>query len=136
MVWIYTSSAPEAIERTTHLGMRQRTLNYNIEPLGENAPSGYKFRHKAVTLDPGVWDYGAIVSALVSAEYPRDKMDAIINNYIADPTDDNAIEEMLKMQNWRKTAKAIAKAALSIEPETPAVQNYPQGESDTTAGEA
>lgn len=136
MVWIYTMTAPKAVERKTHLGMRQRTVNYNIVPLGENDPSGYKFRHQAVTLEPGVWSYDAIVSALVSAEYPRDKMDAIVNNYLADPTNDNAVEEMLEMQNWRKAAKIIAIEALRVDPETPAVQNYPTRENDTTAGEA
>lgn len=135
MVWIYTTTAPEAVERKTHLGMRQRTVNYNIVPLGENDPSGYKFRHQAVTLEPGVWNYDAIVSALVSAEYPRDKMDAIVNNYLADPTNDSAVEEMLEMQNWRAAAKIIAKEALKIEPEPASVQNYPPGENDATGGE-
>ncbi|GEM_PF-3629418 len=105
-------------------------------PLGENDPSGYKFRYKAVTLEPGVWHYDAIVSALVSAEYPRDKMDAIVNNYLADPTNDNAVEEMLEMQNWRKAAKQTAKELLAIDPETPGVQNYPPGENDAIGDEA
>lgn len=104
-------------------------------PLGENNPTGYKFKHQAVTLEPGVWSYDAIVSALVSAEYPRDKMDAIVNNYLADPTNDNAVEEMLEMQNWRKAAKQIAKEMLAIDPETPGVQNYPLGENDVTSDE-
>lgn len=134
MVWIYTTTAPEPVERKTHLGMRQRTVNYNIVPLGENDPSGYKYRHQAVTLEPGVWNYDAIVSALVTAEYPRDKMDAIVNNYLADPTNDNAVEEMLEMQNWRKAAKVIAKEMLELEPEAHTVQNYPPGENDATGG--
>lgn len=136
MEWIYTATEPQPVERKTHLGMRQRTVNYNIVPLGENSPTGYKFKHQAVTLEPGVWHYDAIVSALVSAEYPRDKMDAIVNNYLADPTNDNAIEEMLEMQNWRKAAKQIAKEVLAIDPETPGVQNYPPGENDAIGDEA
>ncbi len=124
MVWIYTSTEPKAVETKTHLGMRQRTVNYNIVPLGENDPSGHKYRHQSVTLEPGVWHYDAIVSALVSAEYPRDKMDAIVNNYLADPTSDDAIEEMLEMQNWRKAAKVIAHEVLETEAENTGVQNY------------
>lgn len=87
-----------------------------------------------MTLEPGVWNYDAIVSALVTAEYPRDKMDAIVNNYLADPTNDNAVEEMLEMQNWRKAAKVIAKEMLELEPEAHTVQNYPPGENDATGG--
>ena len=135
MAWIYTATEPQPVERKTHLGMRQRTVNYNIVPLGENSPTGYKFKYQAVTLEPGVWNYDAIVSALVTAEYPRDKMDAIVNNYLADPTSDNAIEEMLEMQNWRKAAKQIAKEVLAIDPETPCVQNYPPTENDVTSDE-
>lgn len=87
-----------------------------------------------MTLEPGIWHYDAIVSALVSAEYPRDKMDAVVNNYLADPTNDNAVEEMLEMQNWRAAAKQIAKEVLAIDPGTSGVQNYPLGENDATGG--
>lgn len=135
MVWIYTATEPRPVETKAHLGMKQRTVNYNIVPLGDNFPTGHKFKHQAVTLEPGVWCYDAIVSALVSAEYPRDKMDAIVNNYLADPTSDDAIEEMLEMQNWRKAAKIIAKEVLELEPETSGVQNYPPTENDATSGE-
>ena len=132
MVWIYVSTEPEKVERKKRLGMTQRTVNYNICPLGENDPSGHKFRYQSVTLEPGIWCYDAIVSALVSAEYPRDKMDAIVNNYLADPTNDNAIEEMLEMQNWRASAKMIAKEALEFESGVACVQNLAPPENDAT----
>lgn len=135
MVWIYTATEPEQVEVKMHLGMKQRTVNYNIVPLGENDPSGYTHKHQAVTLEPGLWTYDAIVAALINAEYPNDKMQAIVNNYLADPTSDDAIEEMLEMQNWRKAAKQIAKEVLAIDPETPGVQNYPPGENDATDDE-
>ena len=61
-------------------------------------------------------------------------MDAIVNNYLADQTNDNAVEEMLEMQNWRKAAKVIAKEILKLEPEAQAVQNYPPGQNDATVG--
>lgn len=113
MVWIYTATEPSPVETRTVLGMEQVTLNYNIQ---QTDVAERKYRHQRVTLEPGIWHYDAIVSALVSAEYPRDKMDAVVNNYLADPTNDTAVEEMLEMQNWRKTAKLIAKDALSIKP--------------------
>lgn len=86
-----------------------------------------------MTLEPGIWCYDAIVSALVSAEYPRDKMDAIVNNYLADPTNDNAIEEMLEMQNWRASAKMIAKEALEFESGVAGVQNLAPPENDASS---
>ena len=60
-----------------------------------------------------------VLDAIVSAAYPADKMQAIINNHlfnlsaIADSQslDDNEVEhenEYLAMQEWRKKAKEIA----------------------------
>lgn len=60
-------------------------------------------------------------------------MDAIVNNYLADPTDGNTVEEMLEMQNWRVSAKIIAKEALEIEPEAAGVQNLTATENDETS---
>lgn len=113
MAWYYTATRPPAVERRTHLGMRRYTVNYDIEPTDGNDPGG-EFRYRSVTLAPGVWSYDAIVSALVSAKYPHDKMDAVVNNYLDDPGDDTYINEMRDMQEWRKTAKSIAKAALDF----------------------
>lgn len=60
-------------------------------------------------------------------------MDAIVNNYLADPTSDDAIEEMLEMQNWRKAAKVIAHEVLETEAENTGVQNYAAKESDAAS---
>lgn len=67
-----------------------------------------------------------VIDAIVSAAYPADKMQAIINNYlfnlssIADSQslDDNEVEhenEYLAMQEWRKKAKQIAQEVLARE---------------------
>lgn len=62
-------------------------------------------------------------------------MQAIVNNYLDDPTSDDAVEEMLEMQNWRKAAKVIAKDVLEFEAKASAVQNYAPGESDASASD-
>ena len=120
MEWIYTPTEPVKVETKNHLGMPRRTVNYAIETLDEPDESGCHYRHKAVTLDPGVWNYDAIVSALVKAEYPDDRMQAISNNFLRTlieteiPTDkrEEYLAEMQEMQDWRATAKAIAKEIL------------------------
>mgnify|MGYP001199718218 CR=1 FL=1 len=67
-----------------------------------------------------------VIDAIVSAAYPADKMQAIINNHlfnlssIADSQslDDNEVEhenEYLAMQEWRKKAKQIAQEVLARE---------------------
>ncbi|MDE7349647.1 MAG: hypothetical protein K2N25_01160 [Muribaculaceae bacterium] len=110
MEWIYSAAEPKPVETRKHLGMRQRTVNYNIERTAEG-----DYRHHALTLEPGVWSYDAIVDALVRAEYPHDRMDATVNNYLDDPDDPEARAEMKTMQRWRARAKEIARAAMEYE---------------------
>lgn len=112
MIWIYTNIEPLPVEERQTDGMAQKIVNYIIQPLGESDLSGYRYKYKSVTMEPGIWHFGAIVSALIRAEYPADKMEAIQNNWMADPTNDNAVEEMLEMQNWRASAKFIAREAI------------------------
>ena len=56
-------------------------------------------------------NYDSIVSAIVSAAYPADKMQAIINNHLLESDDENGEHEaeFKAMQDWRKHAKEIAK---------------------------
>lgn len=50
-----------------------------------------------------------IVDAIVTAAYPQDKMQAIINNHLLDGGDDAEHErEFKEMQEWRKHAKEVA----------------------------
>lgn len=130
MVWIYTATEPKPVETRMHLGQKQRTVNYLIREAGaEDKEQGYNYRHKAVTLEPGIWHYDAIVDAIITAEYPNGRMQAIVNNYLADPTSDNAVEEMLEMQNDRAMAKHFAKEALAYIEAQEGVQNS-QGSED------
>ena len=72
-------------------------------------------RH-CVIFYPWNWDYDSIVSAIVNAHCPRDRMDAIVNNYLLSPTDPAIKTEFDEMQALRTKAKAIARYSLqSIE---------------------
>lgn len=53
-------------------------------------------------------DYEPIVSALVRARYPDDKVMAIIQNFIIAPTNSDAITEWESLQLWREEAKQLA----------------------------
>lgn len=57
-------------------------------------------------------------------------MQAIVNNYLADPTNDNAVKEMLEMQNDRAMAKRSAKEAIAYVEEQEGVQNFSGAEED------
>lgn len=53
--------------------------------------------------------YDTLVSALIRKRYDADKMEAIVNNYLADK-DDSAIIEFSEMQAYRQEVKDFCKA--------------------------
>lgn len=72
-------------------------------------------QEEQVQIRPGHFTYPGIVDALITHRYPSDRMSAVQNNFLADPEDAEALQEFTEMQDWRKTSKAIAKAALEAE---------------------
>ena len=109
--WNYSDELPKAITTTKHLGCKVITLNYgakeNDDAGSENANQRYKYG--SVRLAPGVSDYRSIVAALVNNEFDRDEMQAIINNYLLDGDDPEAVAEFNDMQAFRRFAKRIAR---------------------------
>ena len=86
-----------------------------------------------VSLPIGVWNYGAIVSALVRSKYSEDAVEAIINNNIAlmampstiDEEDgQQKLSEFQEMQQWREKCKARAKELLALGKEMGLEESY------------
>ena len=88
--------------------------NEGMELLSEEPDEYYKeahkYRYESVDLPIGKWGYSNLVDALITYKYPNDKMTAIVNNYLLDPTDEEALQEFNQMQEWRKFAKELAKS--------------------------
>lgn len=61
---------------------------------------------------PAQMNKPAIVNAVIRAKYEQPDMEAIQNNYMFNPSDEEASADFFKMQAWRKMAKAVAKEAL------------------------
>lgn len=57
--------------------------------------------------------YDILVSALIRKKYDADKMEAIINNYLADTTDKTAKAEFDEMQAYRQEVKDFCKAVFT-----------------------
>lgn len=57
-------------------------------------------------------DYGKLIDILINKKYSIDKMQAIINNYLLDSSNDLILKEFNEMQNYRKQCKIIAKEIL------------------------
>ena len=109
MVWYYGNERPDDVVMKLRLGQRQYTVNFNVESA---EGTEYKYRWQSVTLEPGVWAYGPLVSAIVSERYPEDAMQAVVNNYLLEPRTDEAVAEFKAMQNWRTFAKEVAQKAI------------------------
>lgn len=71
------------------------------------------YKYQTYTLKPAVLDYDSIANAIISKEYPNDKMQAIINNYLLDSSNEDTTKEFNDMQAFRKKAKDWAKDLLS-----------------------
>lgn len=54
-------------------------------------------------------EYDTVVSALIRKKYNADKMEAIINNYLADNNDETAKSEFDEMQAYRQEVKDFCK---------------------------
>ena len=76
-----------------------------------NIIDGY---NEPITIQLGIskFNYGGIIDALINYKYSTDKMQAIINNYLLEPSDESANQEFIEMQHWRSESKQIAKEIL------------------------
>lgn len=85
-------------------GSPSRTVNFCIEPAaGEEG--GYYYYSVVIPLSR--WNYDYIVSAIIEAEYPSDRMQALINNFMQDFSSESE-QEFEDMQAWRDMAKRTA----------------------------
>lgn len=68
------------------------------------------FQWNSVRVDNLIYD--EIVSAIIRDKYSNDKMQAIINNQLLEPSEEH-VKEFMEMQEWRKFAKSYAKEILA-----------------------
>ena len=57
---------------------------------------------------------GRIIDAIVTAQYPEDKMQAVVNNYLLNPKDAESKQEFDDMQAWRAHAKEVATEVMGV----------------------
>lgn len=101
---------PSALETTLNRWHQQgHVINFDTEY--NHSDKVYEFEQ--IAIEPGHWNYGDVVSAIIRDRYPNDAMEAIINNYLpyaADPSSapQTIKEEFDSMQAWRAHAKEVA----------------------------
>lgn len=110
------TTKPEAVTFVKVVGIKQRTINFDVQEKEDGS-----FEWVSATLGLGVWNYGAIVTAIIYAKYSSDQIEAINSNMMQlmlDATsvpEDKAKEyrnEALELQAWRNHAKELAKEYL------------------------
>lgn len=106
-----SSERPQEVVKGNHLGQPRYTINFNVTE--ETLDDFPQYSYNSTTLPPGIFTYDAIVNALVNEIYPADRMQAVVNNYLASPTDADIKAEFDEMQNWRSEAKEMAKRLIA-----------------------
>lgn len=103
------SVRPDFVEQEVIKGRITYFINLDIEFVGG------MYIYESIKVEYDKWEYGGIVDALVTYKYPNDKMQAVINNYLLEPENEEYITAFNEMQAWRKEAKELAKQALEYE---------------------
>ncbi len=102
-----TEERPQEMAVAIGTGSWYVALNFNIEEVED----GFEFDTAVVTIDHPLplteADYGKTVSAIVRSRYSEDDVEAIVNNYLADP--EGHTDEFMQLQQWRTTAKQVAR---------------------------
>lgn len=120
MIWYYGNERPADVVKKLRYGQRQYTVNFNVEALKEEP---YAYRWQSVTLEPGIWTRGAIISAIVRLRYTDDAMQSVVNNYLDEPRTKEAEADMEEMQNWRKLAKEVATQRFTEDDDLPVTRD-------------
>ena len=109
-------NSPELVEREGN----QVRINFDVEPVEQTFPAmdgGEEivrtvYMASVVRVSQPV-TRNKIIDTIVTANYPNDKMQAVVNNYLATPEDAERKQEFGDMQAWRIHAKEIADQAIS-----------------------
>lgn len=112
MTRIYANEPPRLKEvgRTVNPVTHTTLINFDIRE--EQDSERGKYSYLQVEMYPSQMHRSAIISAVIRAKYDQDEMEAIINNYLENPTDEDVLADIHEMQTWRCRAKHIATEAL------------------------
>ena len=102
---------PKAVETIISTGMMTTVLRLSITKRKDGTweCEEVEYNHKEPLTEEK--DYGLMVSTLIRSRYSQDQVEAITQNYLADPEDHK--QEFDDLQTWRKECKRIAKTLFS-----------------------
>ena len=131
----YSTKRPSLIVKDSKEA--SRVINFDVQE-----EENHEYSYYSVTVKIGNWSYDSIVNAIVTAEYPNDRMQAVLDNYLQETDlskligllstaqnfnklrkqmedwlaerDQDIVREYEKMQEWRAMAKRVAKDVLNV----------------------
>lgn len=97
---------PKPVEHIVSTGIVTTVIRYNITARkdGIYECEETEYNHRGPLSSD---DYGPMVSAVIRSRYSQDQVEAITQNYLADPSSHE--QEFLSLQDWRNEAKRIVK---------------------------
>lgn len=109
LTYNYSDIEPKFVTCERNLGRNVYTINFDVKKLTKKeASDGQKYKYHSITLPAGQYDRSTVISAIICQRFSNDEMQAIINNYLLDATDEEALQEFTVMQEYRKFAKQLA----------------------------
>ena len=108
-IYINVGVREMALSEIQALWDEEHPQEQEMQEITEEFINEHKYCYEQVKIPMGRWNYSNCVDALITHKYPNDKMQAVINNYLLDPTDTDALTEFTEMQNYRKYCKELAK---------------------------
>ena len=106
---------PELVEMegaTVRINFDVEEVEQTLPPMGDEDPVVKTVFEAYVVRVQQPVDRSKVIDAIVTAEYPNDRMQAVVNNYLANQKDAERKQEFNDMQNWRAHAKEIATEAI------------------------
>lgn len=108
---------PELVEMegaTVRINFDVEEVEQTLPPMGDEEPVVKTVFEAYVVRVQQPIDRSKVIDAIVTAEYPNDRMQAVVNNYLANQKDAERKQEFNDMQNWRAHAKEIATEAIEV----------------------
>lgn len=93
-------------------GQIQAEINFNVE----EKDGGAVYEYDSVVLPPD-FTAGTIVDAVVSEEYPRDRMQAVVNNYLLEIDAPALVARLMSAQNFNKLRASMSAWTESLDPD-------------------
>lgn len=104
---------PKSVETIISTGMMTTVIRFDITKKedGTYECEEVEYNHKE-DLSPS--DFGSMVSCIIRGKYSEDDVEAILNNYLADPENERYVAEFNRLQSWRNEAKERTRSILGL----------------------